>query len=235
MTQTQRIIASCLKNPSVKDGMRVYIKENHPALSDDSLCGAYGKLYLKENPNAPFTPKTYIFGAKAAPAYYFAKKVIKLINCVADVVNNDPETNKFLKVVFLENYGVTLAEKIMPAADVSEQISTAGKEASGTGNMKFMCNGALTLGTYDGANVEIYDAVGADNIVLFGMDVHEVTQYLNCGGYSSRRIYNEDNRLRKVLDQLIDGSLNVSPYEFKNLRNSLLDMNDEYFVFSIRD
>lgn len=185
---------------------------------------------IKENPNLDLVPRTFFFGAKASPSYHLAKETIKLINTVATLVNNDPVVNKKIKVIFLENYRVSLAEKVIPCADVSEQISTTTFEASGTGNMKFMMNGAITLATLDGANVEIYDAVGADNIVLFGMDVHEVTQYLNFGGYSSRRIYNEDNRLRKVLDQLIDGSLNVSPYEFKNLRNSLLDMNDEYFV-----
>ena len=127
--------------------------------------------------------------------YYFAKKVIKLINTIADKVNKDEETNKYLKVVFIENYNVSYAEIIMPAADISEQISTASKEASGTGNMKFMMNGALTLGTLDGANVEIYDLVGKDNIFIFGMNSDEVNNLLHNGGYNPSEIYQNDSEL----------------------------------------
>ncbi len=187
---------------------------------------------MKANPNFRIYPHTYIFGAKAAPSYYFAKKVIKLINSVADVVNNDHETNKYLKVVFLENYGVTLAEKIMPAADVSEQISTAGFEASGTGNMKFMMNGAVTLGTMDGANVEMYERLGDDNIIIFGLRDHEVAALKASNQYSAWNYYNNDPRIKKVVDSLTDGTFHPSREEFKMIFDELMSKNDEYLLLA---
>ena len=186
---------------------------------------------MKENPNFRIYPHTFIFGAKAAASYYFAKKVIKLINTVADVVNNDPETNQYLKVVFIENYGVTLAEKIMPAADVSEQISTAGKEASGTGNMKFMMNGAITLGTLDGANVEISEKVGLDNCVIFGLKDNEVVN-LKQNGYRAWDYYHRDPKLQRVVDSLMDGSWGTSKDEFRIIFEELMNHNDEYMLLA---
>lgn len=187
---------------------------------------------MKENPNFRIYPRTFIFGAKAAPAYYFAKKVIKLINCVADVVNNDPETNGYLKVVFLENYGVTLAEKIMPAADVSEQISTAGKEASGTGNMKFMMNGAITLGTMDGANVEISERVGMDNCVIFGLRDTDVSYLVKSGSYRAWDYYHKDYKVKRVVDSLMDGTWSANRDEFRIIFEELMNRNDEYFLLA---
>ena len=185
---------------------------------------------LKKDPEALLYPRTFIFGAKASPGYYFAKKVIKLINCVADKVNNDPATNGKLKVVFLENYRVSLAEDIFPAADISEQISTASKEASGTGNMKFMMNGALTLGTLDGANVEITDLVGRENIFLFGLTAEEVLDYQNNGGYHSLEYYHHDERIREVVDQLVNGFFPDTENHFNEIYDTLLGHNDQYFV-----
>ncbi|WP_031514567.1 glycogen/starch/alpha-glucan phosphorylase [Desulfofalx alkaliphila] len=184
---------------------------------------------LKDNPNWDITPRTFIFGAKAAPAYHLAKETIKLINSVADVINNDKTINDKIKVVFIENYNVSLAESIIPAADVSEQISTASKEASGTGNMKFMMNGALTIGTLDGANVEIKEEVGENNIVIFGLNALEVQNYYYHGGYKAMDIYNSDERVKRVIDQMVNGFLLTPQEEFKALHNHLL-YHDEYFV-----
>jgi starch phosphorylase len=185
---------------------------------------------LKEEPNWNVPPRTFIFGAKSAPGYYFAKKVIKLIHAIADKVNNDPETNKKLKVVFLENYRVSLAERIFPAADISEQISTATKEASGTGNMKFMLNGALTLGTLDGANVEIAAAVGEENAFIFGLDIEQVMGYNRHGGYRPLDCYHNDKRISKVIEQLVNGFFDTVPKaEFKEIYDELLQV-DDYFL-----
>lgn len=187
---------------------------------------------MKYNPSYRIYPRTFIFGAKAAPSYHFAKKIIKLINSVADVVNNDPEISQYMKVVFLENYGVTLAEKIMPAADVSEQISTAGKEASGTGNMKFMMNGAVTLGTLDGANVEIAELVGEENAVIFGLTVDEINELKNSGRYNAWDYYNGNPKIRQVIDSLVDGTFNPSRDEFRTVFEELMNKNDEYFLLA---
>ncbi len=185
---------------------------------------------LRENPSLPMAPRTFIFGAKAAPGYHLAKRVIKLINNVAAQVNSDPICQEKLKIVFLENYRVSLAEKIFPAAEVSEQISTASKEASGTGNMKFMMNGALTIGTLDGANIEIQEAVGLDNIFIFGLTSSEVLNYYQVGGYNAWEMYHRDHRIKRVLDQLVDGSYNHSKMEFETIFQTLLHHNDEFFV-----
>lgn len=185
---------------------------------------------LQENPDLNIHPRTFIFGAKAAPSYYLAKLTIKLINTLATLINNDKTIQDKIKIVFLENYRVSLAEKIFPAADLSEQISTASKEASGTGNMKFMMNGALTLGTLDGANIEIKDEVGAENIFIFGLTANEVINYYQHGGYSSWDIYHSDFRVKTVLEQLVNGYLPASREEFRNIYNHLLYNNDEYFV-----
>jgi starch phosphorylase len=194
------------------------------------IMSMYNTLKAKPDFRETFVPHTYIFGAKAAGTYYFAKKVIKLINSIAKKVNNDPNTNKYLKVVFVENYNVSYAEVIMPAADISEQISTASKEASGTGNMKFMMNGALTLGTLDGANVEINELVGKDNIFVFGMSSDEVNQIYENGGYNPKEIYENDSEIRILLDQLINGFFeDVDRYEFKEIFDNLV-YKDHYFV-----
>ena len=191
---------------------------------------------LKEHPELDFYPRTFIFGAKAAAGYRNAKLTIKLINSVADVVNNDPAINGKIKVVFIENYNVSNAEIIFAAADVSEQISTASKEASGTGNMKFMLNGALTLGTMDGANVEIVEEVGEENAFIFGLSAQEVINYENNGGYDPMEIFNNDQDVRKVLMQLINGTFAPGdPELFRPLYNSLLNTQctakaDTYFI-----
>lgn len=185
---------------------------------------------LKENPNLDMTPRTFIFGAKAAPSYHLAKEVIKLINTVASIINYDKDIQGKLKVIFLENYNVSLAEKIIPAADISEQISTASKEASGTGNMKLMMNGALTMGTMDGANVEINDLVGDQNMFIFGLRADEVLNYYQHGGYHARDIYNNDDRVRRILDQLNKGEFGSQDIEFKDIYYNTLYHNDPYFV-----
>ena len=190
---------------------------------------------LKANPNKEFFPRTFIFGAKAAAGYRNAKLTIKLINAVADVVNNDASIGGKIKVVFIENYNVSNAEIIFAAADVSEQISTASKEASGTGNMKFMLNGALTLGTMDGANVEIVEEVGEENAFIFGLSSDEVINYEQHGGYYPMDIYNNDQDIKRVLDQLIDGTYFSDKELFRPLYNSLLNTlstskADTYFI-----
>ncbi|MBP3038546.1 glycogen/starch/alpha-glucan phosphorylase [Bacillaceae bacterium Marseille-Q3522] len=185
---------------------------------------------LKDNPNLNVTPRTFLFGAKAAPGYHVAKEVIRLINRVATVVNHDPDIKGKLKVVFLENYNVSLAEKMIPAADISEQISTASKEASGTGNMKMMMNGAITVGTLDGANIEILDLVGAQNIFIFGLTAEEVLRYYQEGGYSARDIYQTDDRVHRIMEQLNHGAFSTQDMEFKDLYYNILSHNDPYFV-----
>jgi starch phosphorylase len=185
---------------------------------------------IKEDPSSDIVPRVFIFGAKASPGYYYAKKVIKLINAVADKVNSDPQISNRIKVIFLENYRVSLAEKVFPAADVSEQISTASKEASGTGNMKFMINGALTVGTLDGANVEIHELVGDENIFTFGLSSEEVLHYYQYGGYQSIEYYHHDSRIKQVVDQLISGFFPNVYNEFEPIFDSLLAENDQYFV-----
>ena len=191
---------------------------------------------IKEHPEISFYPRTFIFGAKASAGYIRAKQIIKLINSVADVVNNDRSINGKLKVVFIEDYRVSNAEIIFAAADVSEQISTASKEASGTGNMKFMLNGAPTLGTMDGANVEIVEEVGAENAFIFGLSSDEVINYENYGGYNPMDIYNSDADIRRVVNQLVDGTYSQGDKEmYRDLYNSLLTVQggskaDTYFI-----
>ena len=191
---------------------------------------------IKEHPEMSFFPRTFIFGAKASAGYIRAKQIIKLINSVADVVNNDQSINGKLKVVFIEDYRVSNAEKIFAAADVSEQISTASKEASGTGNMKFMLNGAPTIGTMDGANVEIVEEVGAENAFIFGLSSDEVISYEQNGGYNPMDIYNSDPDIRRVVDQLVDGTYAKGDKEmYRDLYNSLLNKKssnraDMYFI-----
>ena len=192
---------------------------------------------IKMHPEMEFYPRTFIFGAKASAGYATAKKIIKLINSVADVVNNDASINGKIKVVFIENYRVSNAEWIFAAADVSEQISTASKEASGTGNMKFMLNGAPTLGTMDGANVEIVEEVGTENAFIFGLSSDEVINYENNGGYDPNVIYNTDEEIRQVLMQLINGTFSNDTELFRDLYDSLLntkntDRADRYFILA---
>ena len=191
---------------------------------------------IKKNPDMNITPRTFIFGAKAAAGYKIAKQTIKLINNVADVINNDASINGKIKVVFIENYRVSNGEIIFAAADVSEQISTASKEASGTGNMKFMLNGAITLGTMDGANVEIVAEVGEENADIFGLSSDEVIRYENEGGYDPMEIFNNDQDIRDVLMELINGKYSKEdPEMFRDIYNSLLNSQsgrraDTYFI-----
>jgi len=185
---------------------------------------------IKEDKTFKMYPRTFIFAAKAAPSYVFARKVIKLINCLADIINQDSEVSKYMKVVFIPNYGVSIAEILMNAADVSQQISTAGKEASGTGNMKFMMNGALTLGTLDGANVEIVEKVGIENTEIFGLRAEEVAQLKYDNAYDVWDIYNHDMEIKKVMDSLMSDKFSNIDKDFATIFEEILNKNDEYLV-----
>ncbi len=186
---------------------------------------------MKADPNFRIYPHTYIFGAKAAPSYVYAKKIIELILAVANVVNNDPEISKYLKVVFIENYGVSLAELIIPAADISEQISTAGKEASGTSNMKFMMNGAVTLGTLDGANIEIAQLAGEENEIIFGLKNEEVEELKRNNSYSPWEMYNNDSRIKAIMDSLFEGEwTSYRPDRFRMIFDEIMNNNDQYLI-----
>ena len=191
-------------------------------------------LKLKEDPeNFKMVPHTYIFAAKAAPSYDYAKKIIELILSVADVVNNDPEASKYMKIVFVENYGVSLAEKIIPAADISEQISTAGKEASGTSNMKLMMNGAITLGTLDGANIEIAQCAGEENEIIFGLKADEIQNMVDNGTYSPWDVYNENETVKNVMDSLFSGPwCDGDPNRFRMIFDEIMNRNDQFFVLA---
>ena len=186
----------------------------------------------------PSTPLTFIFGAKAAPAYVIAQDIIHLLLVMSDIINNDPEVSPYMKLVMVENYNVSYAEKLIPACDISEQISLASKEASGTGNMKFMLNGALTVGTMDGANVEIVEEVGEENAFIFGLSSDEVINYENNGGYDPMQYFNNDPDIRNVLMQLINGTYSNGDFEmFREIYDSLLNTNcsdraDTYFILA---
>ena len=184
-------------------------------------------LTIKENPDADFTPHTYIFGAKAAPGYHVAQRIISFILALADLINNDPDVKGRLKVLYVEDYNVSNAEKLMPAADVSEQISLAGKEASGTGNMKLMMNGAITIGTLDGANVEIHESVGDDNMFLFGMRTEEVNS-LRSRGYDPMSFYNNNEDIRKVLDFISRG---INGQNFSDISGTIMH-HDPFMVLA---
>jgi starch phosphorylase len=183
--------------------------------------------YLLENPDADFEPKTYIFAAKAAPGYYLAKQIIKMIWAISEEIRKNPKISQKLQVVFLENYCVTLSERLMPASDISEQISLAGTEASGTGNMKFMLNGAVTLGTLDGANIEIKEAAGDDNIVIFGMTTPEVNA-LKARGYNSNDYFNNDGRIKEAILRMYNG---INGCTFNDVADSLKN-RDPYMVLA---
>jgi starch phosphorylase len=186
---------------------------------------------MKQDASFKIPPRTFIFGAKAAPSYFYAKKIIELIHSVAKIVNGDPAVNAFLRVVFIENYGVSISEKVIPASDISEQISTAGKEASGTGNMKFMMNGAITLGTLDGANVEIADLVGENNCVIFGMKVGEVNELYQNRSYRVWDMYAKQPHLKSIIDSLIDGTWSEGNLDtFRPIFDEIMHRNDEYFL-----
>jgi starch phosphorylase len=185
---------------------------------------------LKADPNLDVNNYTFVFAGKAAQGYAFAKEVIKFINSLADMVNSDPVVSKKIKVVYIENFCVSNAQLIYPAADISEQISTAGKEASGTGNMKFMMNGAVTLGTMDGANVEISQLAGMDNICIFGYSSDEVESFYRNGGYSAQVCIENDERLRCITNQIVDGTFSRSGSDFWGIHDALIRSNDEYFV-----
>ncbi|AWK50151.1 glycogen phosphorylase [Clostridium beijerinckii] len=210
----------------------VQVKRIHAYKRQILNCLRIMELYNKliDTPNYDIVPRTFIFGGKAAPGYYLAKNTIELINSVANKINNDPRINGKIKVVFIQNYRVSLAEQIIPGTDVSEQISTTTKEASGTSNMKFMMNGAITVATLDGANIEIKDEVTDDNIVIFGLNADEVLNYYQYGGYKSIHIYNSDVRVKRVIDDLVNGKYNSDKEKFRSIYENLITYNDEFFV-----
>ena len=192
----------------------------------------YLYLRMKQDPSFRIYPRTFFYSAKAAASYDLAKEIIKLINMVANVVNNDPEISKYMKVVFIPNYSVSIAEILLNAADVSEQISTAGKEASGTGNMKYMMNGAITLGTLDGANVEIVERVGYENAEIFGLHVEDINELRHENSYNAWNLYNKSYNIRMVIDSLKNCTWSNDPNEFKLINNDLMMRNDEFFVLA---
>ena len=210
----------------------VQVKRIHAYKRQMLNCLRIMDLYNKliDNPSFDIVPRTFIFGGKAAPGYYLAKNTIELINSVASKINNDPRVNEKIKVVFIQNYRVSLAEQIVPGTDVSEQISTTTKEASGTSNMKFMMNGAITVATLDGANIEIRDEVTDDNIVIFGLTADEVLNYYQNGGYKSIDIYNSDQRVKNVINDLINGKYHNDKDKFRSIYENLITYNDEFFV-----
>ncbi|MDQ0151305.1 glycogen/starch/alpha-glucan phosphorylase [Eubacterium multiforme] len=210
----------------------VQIKRIHAYKRQTLNCLRIMDLYnrLLENPNLDIVPRTFIFGGKAAPAYNLAKNTIELINRIAEKINNDPKVNDKLKVIFLDNYNVSLAEEIIRATDLSEQISTTTKEASGTSNMKFMMNGAVTIATLDGANIEIRDEVRDENIIIFGLTSGEVLNYYKNGGYSSFDVYKNNSRIQNVVDDLINGKYHFDRERFRAIHENLIPYNDEFFV-----
>lgn len=232
----ERLAETILKNENIKVDPNsifdVQVKRIHAYKRQILNCLRIMDLYnmLIDNPNCNIVPRTFIFGGKAAPGYYLAKNTIELINSVANKINNDPRVNDKIKVVFMQNYRVSLAEQIIPGTDLSEQISTTTKEASGTSNMKFMMNGAVTIATLDGANIEIRDEVTDDNIVIFGLSADEVLDYYQNGGYRSIDIYNNDTRLKRVVDDLINGKYSNDKEKFKIIYENLINYNDEFFV-----
>lgn len=232
----QKLSDTILKNENISVDPNsifdVQVKRIHAYKRQVLNCLRIMDLYNKliDNPNLDIVPRTFIFGGKAAPGYYLAKSIIELINCVAKKINNDHRVNDKIKVVFMQNYRVSLAEQIIPGADVSEQISTTTKEASGTSNMKFMMNGAITVATLDGANIEIRDEVTNDNIVIFGLTADEVLNYYKNGGYRSIDIYNNDARVKRVINDLINGKYHNDKNKFRNIYENLITYNDEFFV-----